>query len=481
MRALVWFRADLRVADNPALTAAAEMADDGVVGLFVPTPDQWREHGWGDAKTWFVLASAAHLQERLRDLGVPLVVRPADRFDDCPRLVSEVARELGCDAVFASREYEVNETARDRRVEAACEESGLEMHWSEDQCIVPPGELTTGSGSVYVVFTPFRRSWEERIDGRGPGVPPAPPDGLEPVVEPSGRNWLEDLAPEVGSAVTSCWPPGEAEAVRRLERFADTAIESYGESRDEPALDGTSRLSPYLAAGCLSARRCLVEAMAVNDGALSGGAEDIETWISELAWRDFYRHVLVGYPRVGKNRAFRAETEAVEWRTSEEDLEAWRRGRTGVPFVDAGMRQLRESAWMHNRLRMVTAMFLSKDLLLDWRLGEAVFARHLIDLDFASNNGGWQWSASTGTDAAPYFRIFNPWTQGKRFDPEGAFIRRWVPELEEVEPRDLHDPERLKRRIGDGLEYPEPIVAHSAARVRAVEAFEAAKEAASDG
>jgi deoxyribodipyrimidine photo-lyase len=229
-------------------------------------------------------------------------------------------------------------------------------------------------------------------------------------------------------------------------------------------------LSPYLAHGVLSPRQCLSAALDANEGRLSGGSPGIETWISELVWRDFYRHVIALFPHVSRGEAFRPEADRVEWRNDPAELEAWRRGMTGYPLVDAAMRQLLTTGWMHNRLRMLTAMFLTKHLLIDWRLGERHFMSHLVDADFAANNGGWQWSASTGTDAAPYFRIFNPITQAERFDPAGEFVRTQVPELAET-----RGSATLTPWLHGVARYPAPIVDHAFARARALEAFKRAR------
>lgn len=477
MRALVWFRSDLRVDDNPALAAAASAADEGVVGLFIITPEQWDAHDWGAPKRSFVLRSVRHLAGALDGLGIALDVERCPRFSDCPELLLASMADLGCDALFANREYEVNERRRDERVEERLRAAGRELRWFHDQTVVRPGRLETKAGDPYSVYSPFRRRWIEALEQEGvPSPHQAPASRRNGVVDSTGLSLLDDAEPDVGREILERWPAGEKEAAERLERFVTERAGDYDTARDLPAADGTSRLGPYLAAGVVSIRRCLEAVLTANDGRLSGGSQGLATWIDELVWREFYRHVLVAFPRVSKHRAFRPETEAVEWRDDETGFQAWCDGRTGVPFVDAGMRQLVTTGWMHNRLRMVTAMFLTKDLLVDWRRGERFFARHLVDLDLANNNGGWQWSASTGTDAAPYFRIMNPWTQAARYDPAGDFIRRWVPELAGVEARDLHDPKRLAKRLeAAGIDYPEPIVEHKAARIRAVEAFEAAK------
>lgn len=271
-------------------------------------------------------------------------------------------------------------------------------------------------------------------------------------------------------ALRQLWPAGEDEALQRLQRFADEQLEWYDQQRDFPVVPGTSQLSAYLAAGVISPRQCLHAAMTINRGEFASGNPGAVCWISELLWREFYKHILVGYPRVSMGRAFRRETEALAWRHAPEELAAWQEGRTGLPIIDAAMRQLRDTGWMHNRLRMIVAMFLTKNLLIDWREGERWFMRHLIDGDLAANNGGWQWSASTGTDAAPYFRIFNPLSQSAKFDPEGRFLRHWLPELASLNKRDIHNPDALGGLFGVAG-YPRPMVDLSKSRERALAAF----------
>jgi deoxyribodipyrimidine photo-lyase len=273
-----------------------------------------------------------------------------------------------------------------------------------------------------------------------------------------------------GDSLRALWPAGEREACRRLDSFADAQIDYYKNERDFPAKPGTSQLSAYLAAGVISPRQCLHAALHSNQGEFESGKVGAVTWINELLWREFYKHILVGYPRVSRHRAFRPETEALAWRDAPEELAAWQEARTGLPIIDAAMRQLLETGWMHNRLRMVVAMFLTKNLLIDWREGERFFMRHLIDGDLAANNGGWQWSASTGTDSAPYFRIFNPLSQSEKFDGEGVFIKHWLPELAGLNKKEVHNPANLGGLFGVA-DYPSPIVNLSTSRQRALAAF----------
>jgi deoxyribodipyrimidine photo-lyase len=475
VRPLVWFRSDLRIDDNPALYRAAGRATEGVVATFVCTPRQWAAHDWGDPKVGFVLACLQSLADDLERLDIPLIVETAPDFADVPRVLRRIAQSQRCDALFFNHELEVNERRRDELVKKAFRELGLPVNTYDDQTLVPPGSLQSGSGGYYTVYTPFRRAFLRRLGPEGlPDVLPRPrrqrvrAGRSTPIPRRFAGYRIRGDSPIAGSA-------GEKASRKLLRRFLDSSAGRYHAARDVPAEEATSGLSPHLAAGSLSIRRAFIEAIAADDGRIEGGHAGYSTWIDQLIWREFYRHVLVGFPRVSRNRPFRLETEQVRWREDPRGLDAWREGRTGYPIVDAGMRQLRDTGWMHNRLRMITAMFLTKHLLIDWRAGERHFMRSLVDGDLANNNGGWQWSASTGTDAAPYFRIFNPWTQGRRFDPEGRFIRRYLPELRDVPSESLHDPGRLREARSAGIDYPPPIVEHAAARQRALAAFAAVR------
>jgi len=476
MRPLVWLRSDLRTRDNHALRHACRESRRGVVAAFLTAPRQWREHDWGANKVDFILRNVAALSHELESLNIPLLIRETPTFDDAPEALLGIAREHECDALLFNREYEVNEARRDDAVRAAFEEDGRDVRSFTDQVIVGPDRLRTSEDEYYKVFSPYRRAWIALL--KDEGVP-------ERLSRPSKRSTMPtkpDAVPsEVAgfgapSAPPDLWPAGEREARARLERFIERRIDEYNAKRDFPAIEATSRLSPYLSAGAISPRQCLAAALEVNQNKLDSGKKGVAAWISELAWREFYRHILVGFPRVCMRRPFRLETEALRWSDDQDAFERWKVGRTGYPIVDAGMRQLQREGWMHNRLRMIVAMFLSKHLWLDWRWGERHFMNHLVDGDLASNNGGWQWSASTGVDAAPYFRIFNPSRQSERFDPNGEFIREFVPELAEVEGDGIHEPAKIGRLRSDQLDYPKPMVDQKAARQAAIEAFQAIKD-----
>ncbi|MEW6712503.1 MAG: FAD-binding domain-containing protein, partial [Candidatus Riflebacteria bacterium] len=343
---------------------------------------------------------------------------------------------------------------------------------------IQPGRVLTGQDKPYTVYTPFRTNWARQIFENDIRVLEEPgPFKKWPVsnnLAELGKYLFENFSWNPSFADHCKWcPPGETAARDRLHQFVTQIVDKYDHDRDYPDIEGTSRLSPYLAAGVLSPRQCLAEILArQKKDQLPDFASGAGSWLNELIWRDFYAHVMVAFPRVSKGLPFQLITEKVKWRYDEKQLQAWQQGLTGYPIVDAGMRQLQQTGWMHNRLRMITAMFLSKHLLLDWRLGERHFMQHLLDGDLAANNGGWQWSASTGTDAAPYFRVFNPFSQSHKFDSAGSFIRIFCPELAPVSAKALHDPELLKSEIRfNKIDYPEPIVEHAAARARAIAAF----------
>ncbi|MYL22843.1 deoxyribodipyrimidine photo-lyase [Halomonas alkaliantarctica] len=467
-RQLVWFRSDLRIDDNSALAAAA--AKGPVVAVFLRSLKQWQAHGHGANKLDFYARGVAALKEALAGLNIPLLHRDIDTFDNAPQALLDIAREHDISALHLNYEYPLNEQRRDRAVFDAFHHASIAAHGYHDAVAFAPGTLLTGKGDYYGVFTPFAKAWHknvapEQLALRDTPTPQTPldiqSDALPTLPE------LDDTAVDGRQ-----WPAGEHAAADHLARFLRFRARHYQAQRDFPAVRGTSELSPYLALGMISHRQCLQAVMSENGGHLADGDAGLTAWVNELIWREFYQHVAVGFPKVCRHQPFQDHTRALEWRDDDTSFRAWCDGRTGYPIVDAAMRQLVATGWMHNRLRMVTAMFLSKHLLIDWRRGEAFFLRHLIDGEFCANNGGWQWAASTGTDAAPYFRIFNPTTQSTRFDPDGDFIARWLPELAELPAKARHAP---PRDLLTRLDYPAPIVEHKAARQRALEAFKALK------
>jgi deoxyribodipyrimidine photo-lyase len=467
VRALHWFRSDLRLRDNTALAAAATRADE-LACVFVLDDRLLAGPRSGAARSRFLHASLESLAAGLAGRGHALIVRRGDPRLEVPRL----AAAAGAGLVTWNRDPSPYARSRDAAVRAALERAGVRSLDCKDRVLFESGEVRTRAGGPFRVFTPFRNAWRARLrderpePGGGLRLPRSIP-GLDAGTLPSPDSLG---AKDDGTELP---PAGEAAARRRLETFLAGPIRDYARLRDLPARDATSRLSPYLRFGAISARSCVDAALdvAAREPGFAAGAEK---WLDELVWREFYSAILEENPRVLR-RAFRAEFERVRWEDDDAAFEAWCHGRTGYPFVDAAMRQLRATGWMHNRARMVVASFLVKDLLLDWRRGERFFMERLVDGDPASNNGGWQWAASTGTDAQPWFRIFHPVTQGERFDPDGAYARRFVPELRGVPDRFVQRPWQAPRPPAG---YPRPIVDHAERRRMALARFETARREA---
>ena len=470
MTHLVWFRHDLRVLDNAALTDA--LAAGPTVGCFCICEKQWREHHVGDRRLAFLLRTLQALHRELQQLNVPLRILRTPTFGDVADALARLFDELDVSALYFNEEYPLNERRRDIAVAAAAERRNIRLRRYAGSVTLPPGTVLTQDGRPYTVYTPFRRRWGELVD-------PA-------AVAAIGRPGRQTIAPGAGDPLPSAfdgvsgdveaeaWPAGERVAAASLARFIDARAARYDKDRDLPAIHGTSQLAQHLSVGSISPNQCLAMARDANGGQLAGHKPGINQWVNEIVWREFYRHIVAQFDHVSQGHAFRLDYDRLRWRDTPAELLAWQEGRTGYPLVDAAMRCLVATGWMHNRLRMVCAMFLSKHLLIDWRAGERFFFERLVDGDPASNNGGWQWAASTGTDAQPYFRIFNPVAQGRRWDPEGRYVRRWIPELRDVPDAHVHAPWECGLPPG----YPPPIVDHAERRELALERFRSARERA---
>jgi deoxyribodipyrimidine photo-lyase len=458
--ALWWIRRDLRLGDNQALASALRQAAT-VIPVFILDPRLLASSYVGDARLGFLFAGLRALDASLRSRGSRLIVRQGD-----PQAVLHaLSAETGAEGIFAEADISPYACRREARLQRE-----LPLALLPGVTVHPCANLHKADGSPYTVFTPFSRMWRSLPF---PGSPSAAPERLPALPAlPS----LE-LPSEPCYPANSLFPAGEAEAQRRLAAFIDLAINRYAADRNRLDLDGTSGLSPYLRFGMLSARQAAWAALEAEARAADAPArQSAETWLNELIWREFYAAILYHFP-AARRMALRPEMRNIPWRAVPADFAAWAEGRTGYPVVDAAMRQLNATGWMHNRARMITASFLTKDLLIDWRLGERYFMQRLLDGDPAANNGGWQWTAGTGADAAPYFRVFNPTLQGQKFDPRGAYVRRWVPELATVPDKFLHTPwampADLQRRVGChiGKDYPAPIVEHALARQRVLAAY----------
>ena len=463
---LMWFRNDLRVRDNPALAAA--MAAGPTQAVYCWCEDQWQSHDLSEARLALTLDALDGLSQSLCDLGVPLTILKTPRFSDVATALDTLIQTEAIGQVYSNAEYALDERRRDRSVRVLCKKHGVDWHPHHGTIMQMPGVLKTGQGQPYKVFTPFKNAWFKNWQSGGRSVRDMPTPQ-----QPSLKATAIDIQPENRKAYDKAvFPSSEDQAHQQLAAFIEDRVEHYQVDRNLPAIEGTSRLSAALVVGLLSPIQCLHAALEVNQGEMTSGNEGIRTWISELIWRDFYLNVIYSWPHVCMGKAFQENTDRVAWRYDSGDFDKWCNGETGFPIIDAAMKQLNETGWMHNRLRMVTAMFLTKYLLIDWRWGERYFMRKLIDGHFASNNSGWQWSASTGTDAAPYFRLLSPLRQAERFDKEGEFIKRYLPILSDVSAKALMkpgDPELIEAG------YPAPMIDLTVAKEACLAAFKAIK------
>ena len=472
-RHVIWFRTDLRVRDNRALAASCEDPHASVVAVFTAPLSQWDEHDVSPRQTAFVHGHLRLLAKNLAGLGIPLVCHVCGSYREAARFVVDFCAREHASGLYFNNQYELNEQRRDRWVEDNLSVE-TRVHRFDDSLLLPPGSVCNREANMFRVFTPFKRAFMERLVGQDSRCLPMPErrEGqAEATRIPSSFFPHEKFTPDAH------FPCGEEAALELLDRFCQDRIGDYAHDRDKPYIEGTSRISPYLTTGVLSPRQCLNALLSRSPGALHGFRDGASVWMGELVWREFYHHLIAAFPDLCRHKPFIGWTDRIVWNGSEEDFRAWTEGRTGYPIVDAAMRQLKGTGWMHNRLRMIAAGFLVKDLLIDWRKGEKYFMSKLIDGNLASNNGGWQWSASTGTDAAPWFRIFNPRTQGKKFDPLGRFVREWVPELDRVPDSEIHTPHAWAEKQGETLDYPLPVVDHQRSREMTLEVFRSAQNA----
>lgn len=464
MSSLVWFRDDLRLHDNPALYAAS-LWSEPLQAIYFITPGQWEKQSLAPIKADLLMRQLNQLGSELAATGIPLTVLTVPDYQNIPAQLTVFCQQHDITHLFVNREIGEYELQRDLAVQQQCDQYHIQMQWFDARCLFAPGSVLTGNKEMFRVFTPFSRAWLKKLATEGYQVWP------KPAVRGKPLNWFF-VTSDYPQTDSREWPVGEDVALTRLHNFCAEHLRQYGELRDFPAISGTSQLSPYLALGIISVRQCLaaIEA-ALGQTPFERGAPGF-IWLNELIWREFYQHLLVAFPHLSKHKAFKPETDHIRWLWDESRFTAWCEGKTGYPIVDAAMRCLNQTGWMHNRLRMIVASFLTKDLHIDWRLGERYFMQHLIDGELAANNGGWQWAASTGADAVPYFRIFNPTTQGQRFDEQGRFIKQWLPELQNVPEKHIHTPHDWLKVFEPQTNYPAPIVDHSESRAIALAMFQ---------
>lgn len=464
---LIWFRQDLRIHDHAALWHATQQGP--CIALAVLSPEQWQLHQDARIKTDFYLRRLKYLKQQLQQLNIPLIILNIPLWKDLAPEILNLCQTLKIESLHANIEVGVNELKRDAQVQQLLEQQQIRVELYHDRTLFPLGSIRNQSNQAYQVYSAFKKKCYERLILDVPACYPEI-EAQDPIQLPTGfiNVDLEKFSADyVVEHAAQFWSADDQTALDLLDDFIEDKMAHYKTDRDLPAVDGTSRLSPYLNIGVISVRQCMQALF--QDGYFQ--IEDVgqQTWLDELLWREFYLQTLFDFPRVSKHQPFKQNTNKIQWRNAPEDLAAWQQGQTGIPIVDAGMRQMLATGWMHNRVRMITAMFLCKNLLIDWRLGEAWFMQHLIDGDLAANNGGWQWCASTGMDAVPYFRIFNPVSQSLKFDPNGDYIRQWVPELAHLDAKSIHEPYAKNPDLE--LDYPKPIVDLKASRVRAIEAF----------
>lgn len=465
---MVLFYRDLRSVDNCALQQAVD-GETGVVGVFCATPRQWQQHSMSPIQADLIYRRLSELNSELHRLNIPLLYQECDDFSAANAWLVSKAVQLGVSEVVMNKSYELDEYNREQMLKQLLAEVGIPLTLMDDKCALTPGTLVNKQGGYYKVFTPFKKAWLA-LDY----MPQVTATKASQPIEQELQDCFETDAPFSYPRVDSRrWPVDSDSILGRLREFSAAQVQDYQQQRDIPSIDGTSQLSPYLAIGALSVRQCIARLYYDAEGRpLTEGAM---VWLSELIWRDFYQHLIYFEPKLAKGEGYLEWEKHLDWGIgSEANFERWCRAETGYPIVDAAMRQLNQTGWMHNRLRMIVASFLTKDLQVDWRKGERYFMSRLIDGDFAANNGGWQWCASTGCDGQPYFRIFNPITQGERFDAKGQFIRQWIPELANVPDRYIHKP--WAWQSFETVDYCPPIVDHKLQREITLQLYKDAKD-----
>lgn len=455
---LLWFRNDLRVHDNPAVAYALE---HGVTqAVFIATPEEWSKHHMAPIKVDLILRHVALLYAQLKQLGIDLTIIHGSDYNGQIDTILTHLESIQSNQVIVNQELELRERNRDEKLK----QLGINIMAFEGDVIVPKGLVRNNSGAMFKVFTPFKKAWLNYVLN----------NGFSYIAKQESVSFneheVEPILPEITRQDSSKWPLStDVEAVV-IPEFLQTKIDKYHDQRDIPGIKGTSGLSAYLSIGAISPRYLLALLQNSYPDILHQQPLQAFSWLNELIWREFYRHLLWHFPDLIKHTNFNDKYDDLPWHNKVEHIEAWKQGRTGYPIVDAAMRQLNQTGWMHNRLRMIVASFLTKHLLVDWRIGEHYFMTKLVDGDFAANNGGWQWSAGTGCDAQPYFRVFNPISQSEKFDPTGKFIRKYLPELSDIPDKKIHFPHDYIAENHLDIYWP-AIVEHKQARLKALDFY----------
>ncbi len=474
--AIFWFRDDLRLADNPGLAAACASGRP-IVLLYILDEVSREARVPGAAMKWWLDKSLRALTERIAAKGGRLVLRRGA----AEAVIADVVKATGAEAVYWNRRYGPSRKI-DERIKAALKADGVAVESFNGALLAEPFAIKTGSGGDFKVFTPFWKALQASLVIGDPAPEPREIATGPKLASDDIDDWdLHPAKPDWSGGMAEMWTPGEMGARKRLRDFLKSGIDGYDEGRNRPDRDNTSRLSPYLHFGEISPHQAWRAATHAAEAG-EAPARDVQKFLSEIAWRDFSHHLLYHDPEMGR-LSWRRQFEEVEWRKgSKAELDAWKRGQTGYPIIDAGMRQLWTTGWMHNRVRMIVASFFAKDLLVHWRKGEEWFWDTLVDADEANNANGWQWTAGTGADAAPYFRVFNPVLQGEKFDPNGDYVKAWVPELAGLPEKWIHHPWEAPTavlsdaRVTLGETYPQPIIDHDFARKRALQTYKVSSQ-----
>jgi deoxyribodipyrimidine photo-lyase len=454
---VLWFRNDLRIDDNPALEHARTRGCSNA--YFLTTEKQWQQHGIADIKIDFIQRHLALLSYQLQKFDIQLHIVEVGDFSGQIKFITDLVKQHKIEEVVCNSELELNEVKRDEKLSHHLDEMQCRLTRYEADTILPKGAILNKQGSMFQVFTPFKKAWLEVVNI----------SGSNSFLLPDLNN--DSTFEEKSKSISSKWPLANVYLTQVLPDFLHNKVTEYKSYRDMPAIKATSGLSPYLAIGAISAKRVMSELLSRYPQLPLQTDTQAFSWLNELVWREFYRNVLFHNPNLIKGGSYNSKYDALNWPDRQKEFEAWANGKTGYPIVDAAMQQLIQTGWMHNRLRMITASFLTKNLLVDWRKGEAFFMSHLIDGDFAANNGGWQWSAGTGCDAQPYFRVFNPVTQSKKFDPDGSFIKKFLPELANVPTKYIHEPFEYLNATGQANKYPAPMVDLKSTRLQAIDFY----------
>ncbi|MDA9729413.1 DNA photolyase family protein [SAR86 cluster bacterium] len=460
------FSEDLRIKDNRALYEASS-EQKGLIALYIINKGKNEEHGDSLAKLKLKLRALAEISNSLVSLNIPIKILHSQEIKDEPKEILEFCKKHQITNIFLNSEYPFNEQLRNKKLESLCNKNEINLKMFDSQ-LIDPNKVKNNTGQPFKVFTPYSKKIRALLTSEMLQEEPEPLKQNKKITDEDEIPSFKDSYDKEFNFSIDNYPVTEKSAAKRLEEFIETSISNYKELRDIPSLSATSNLSSSFAIGLITSKQAINQVLSNSDGTGKGQF----AWVNEIIWREFYKYITYHFPHVSKGKSFNPKYDLLSWREDEGSFIKWCEGKTGIPIIDAAMRQLNQTKWMHNRLRMITAMFLSKNLLIDWRKGERYFMENLIDGDFCSNNGGWQWSASTGVDASPYFRIFNPITQSEKFDPDGKFIKNFVPELVECPSNEIHNPSKETR---SSLNYPEMIVDLKSSRLRAIDAFKSIK------